>query len=220
MSFRPMMLMIPAVLGLAAVGLDEVLSVGWAQEAAKSDAGAPAATNANAGTTSTSSASATPSGSSASGKKARPEPVRVSVAVAKEKAALLHDVYSETLDTVHHRYFHGDRAVIPARAMEDIFDSMKRKHGYEGRWISASFTPMSIDHEPETPFEKEAAKKLMRGEEFHEGVEDGFYRRAGSISLSGGCVTCHQGSFAPPSPGRKFAGLVISIPVLPQEPGQ
>lgn len=215
MTSRPICVTVPVFLGILAAGPGGLWSSLFAQDATSPPAeAAPAESKEPAAT---SPAPAAPPKSTASSRKNRPEPVRISVAAAKEKAALLHDVYSETLDTVHHRYFHADRAVIPARAMEDIFEAMKRKHGYEGRWISASFTPMSIDHEPETAFEKEAARRIVKGDESHETVEEGFYRRAGSISLSGGCVNCHSGSFGPPSPGRKFAGLIISIPVLPED---
>ena len=55
--------------------------------------------------------------------------------------------------------------------------------------------------------------KFGRPEEAIELVEGGYYRRAGRVSLHGGCVTCHQGSIGPPSPGKKSAALVISLPI-------
>lgn len=143
-------------------------------------------------------------------------PPPLSLSAARERTALLHDVYSATLDVVHDRYFHGDRAVIPARALEDVFKEIERKNHTQARWISASFAPMSITHEPKTEFEKQAARRLAKGEEFVETIEDGFYRRAGQISLSGGCVSCHGGLFAASSPSAKFAGLILSVPVDPQ----
>ena len=143
------------------------------------------------------------------------ETPRVSAQTARDRAQLLHDMYSATLDTMHHRYFHDDRAVVPARAMQDVFEELQRQHHIQARWISASFSPMSIDHEPKTAFEKQAARKLAKGEIVVETLEDGFYRRAGSIALTSGCVSCHNGLFASTSPTPKFAGLVISIPVLP-----
>lgn len=138
---------------------------------------------------------------------------RVSLDVARDRAALMHDVYVATLDAMHHRYFHGDRTVVPARAMEDVFRDLAFERQIESKWISASFSPMSIDHEPETEFEKQAARKLAKGEESVEVVEAGYYRRAGSISLNQGCVSCHSGLFASASTTPKFAGLIISIPV-------
>ncbi len=137
---------------------------------------------------------------------------RVSLEAARERAELMHTIYTATLETMHHRYFHGDRAVVPARALEDVFTDIERKTHTQARWISASLKPMSIDHKPKTKFEKQAASEITKGVPMVEKIEDGFYRRAGSISLSGGCTSCHSGFFNA-STSREFAGLIISIPV-------
>jgi hypothetical protein len=39
----------------------------------------------------------------------------------------MHDVYAATLEVLHHRCFHRDRAIIPARAMQDIFSEIERQ---------------------------------------------------------------------------------------------
>lgn len=138
---------------------------------------------------------------------------RVSLDVARSRAQLMHDIYAATLDTMHHRYFRGDRATVPARAMIDVFKEMEHRNGSRSRWISASFEPMSIDHKPTSAFEKQASRKISRGADVVETIEDGFYRRAGSIPLGGGCISCHGGFSAIRSDSPKFAGLIISIPV-------
>ncbi len=138
---------------------------------------------------------------------------RVSVEVARDRAKLMHDIYSATLDVMHHRYFHGEKAAIPARAMEDIFAEMKLQSKSEARWISVNLRAMSIDHEPETEFEKKAAREITAGKKDIEEIEDGYYRRAMAIPLTGGCISCHEGSFRAPSKTSRFAGLVISIPI-------
>ncbi len=139
---------------------------------------------------------------------------RVSVDVARYRAKLMHDIYDATLDVMHHRYFRGDRAVVPARAMEDVFSQIQRKSSTEARWISVNLKPMSLDHTPETEFEKQAAKVLATGKSEVEVIQNGFYRRATPIPLTGGCLSCHGGLFRQPSETPKFAGLVISVPVL------
>lgn len=156
--------------------------------------------------------SATAGGGAAKEEAAEAVP-RVSLDVARTRAQLMHEIYAATLDTMHHRYFRGDRAVVPARAMIDVFKEMEHQNGSRSRWISASFGPMSIDHKPKTDFEKRASKKIARGEDVVETVDDGYYRRAGSIPLGGGCVGCHGGFSAIRSESAKFAGLIISIPV-------
>ena len=138
---------------------------------------------------------------------------RVSLDVARDRAKLLHEVYASMLDVIHRRYFHADRAIVPARAMEDVFSDMERAAHIEARWIVANLKAMSVDHEPETPFEKQAAREITRGKKEVEIVEAGFYRRAVPVPLTADCISCHGGFFRKPSSRPKFAGLVISIPV-------
>ena len=132
--------------------------------------------------------------------------------VARQRAIVAQDIYSATLRMLHRRYFHKDKAVLPARAMQDIFDDIESESKVKAQWISASLKPMSIDHTPETEFEKQAAKEIAAGTPHIEIVENGYYRRASAIPLTGGCLGCHEGMFQ--SDGRKkFAGLVISMPI-------
>ena len=137
---------------------------------------------------------------------------RVPLEVARDRAKLLHDVYVSTLGVMHRRYFHGDRAIVPARAMEDVFADMEHQYHVEANWISVSLRAMSIDHDPETEFEKMAAGEIKSGEKEVELIDAGFYRRAVAIPLTGGCVGCHSGMLRQ-STRRLFAGLVISIPI-------
>ncbi len=138
---------------------------------------------------------------------------RVSVAVARDRARVMHEIYVATLDVMHDRYFHADRAVVPARAMEDVFSEIQRQSGAQAQWISVNLRAMNIDHEPKSDFQKKAAREIAGGSNESEIVEDGFYRRAGSIRLASGCISCHGGFFSEPPKGPKFAGLIISIPV-------
>ena len=138
---------------------------------------------------------------------------RVSVAVARDRARLTHDIYASTLHMLHHRYFHKDRSIIPARALEDVFADMARQSKVKARWISVNTPPMSIDHEPQSQFEKQAATEIGAGKEEFELVENGYYQRAAAIPLTGGCVGCHAGFFAGPPKSPRYAGLVISVPV-------
>lgn len=41
----------------------------------------------------------------------------VSLEIAKDRARLMSDIYLTTLDVMHDRYFHKEKAVLPARAM-------------------------------------------------------------------------------------------------------
>ena len=132
---------------------------------------------------------------------------------ARHRAELMHSLYAETLHVMHERYFHGSRAIVPARAMEDIFKAIKRQSGVEARWMSVNVRAMSIHHEPKTEFELAAAKDIAAGQPAVEAIVDGYYRRAGAIEMTAGCVACHDGFGKPPTNVPKFAALVISIPV-------
>ena len=145
--------------------------------------------------------------------KAAPEERPMSVEEARERARLLHKVYSSTLDVMHHRYFRRDGATLPARALEDVFKDMEKETNIRARWIAVNTPAMSIHHEPESEFEKAAAREIGAGKAEVERVEGGVYERAGAIPLSAGCVGCHTNSFTTPVKTPRFAGLVIRIPV-------
>lgn len=137
----------------------------------------------------------------------------VSVATARDRARLMHTIYASTLEVMHHHYFHSNKSIVPARAMEDIFADLARQSKTTARWIAVSTKAMSLDHEPASEFEKHAATEIKGGKSSVERIEAGYYRRAGAIPLDSGCVSCHTGGFAPPSGLPKFAALVISVPV-------
>lgn len=142
------------------------------------------------------------------------QPEAAGVAAARERAKLMHEIYSSTLDRLHHHYFHGnDRAAVPARVMQDVFDEMAEKSKIESRWIAVNTRAMSIDHKAETPFEQKAAAHLSDGKTEFEMVENGYYQRAGVIPLTDGCLGCHTGLSRSASSLPRFAGLVIRIPL-------
>lgn len=138
---------------------------------------------------------------------------RVPLVVARERAELMHRIYQATLHVMHERYFHDVRAMVPARALEDVFAEMARQSQVEAKWISVNTRAMSLNHEPQSEFEKAAAKEIAAGKEEYELVENGYYRRVGAIPLASGCVNCHTGFFNAPHKTPRFAGLVISVPV-------
>jgi hypothetical protein len=136
-----------------------------------------------------------------------------SVARARENAKLMHNVYASTLDVMHHHFFRNNKAVLPARALEDVFADVEAQSKVKAKWIAVNTKAMSINHEPKSDFEKKAAAAIGAGKSEFEAVEDGYYRRAAAIPLGSGCVTCHTGLFAGTPKTQRFAGLVISVPV-------
>lgn len=137
----------------------------------------------------------------------------VSLTIARDRAKWMHNIYAATLEVMHEHYFEKNKAVLPARAMEDIFAEMSRQSNMEARWISVNTKPMSVRHEPKSDFEKQAAKALAAGQEEFEQIENGRYYRAAPIPLSADCVSCHTGFFSAAPKSPRVAGLVISVPI-------
>jgi hypothetical protein len=135
---------------------------------------------------------------------------------ARAQAKLMHQMYAATLDVMHHHYFRSDRAVLPARALEDVFSQMENQTSIKAKWIAVNAKAMSVHHEPVGDFEKQAVKAIVAGKGEFERVEDGVYLRAGAIPLGAGCINCHTGFFAKGPNSPRFAGLVIRVP-LPKE---
>ncbi len=154
-----------------------------------------------------------PSNDAASAREDSADTSPLSVDDARRQARILHRVYIATLDAMHHYYFHANKAVIPARAMEDIFADVSDETRATARWIAVNTKAMGVDHEPEGPFERDAAAALGKGATEHELVEDGVYHHAGAVPLADGCIGCHVGALAKPTRIPRVAGLVITIPV-------
>lgn len=148
-------------------------------------------------------------GEESSGKSSR----SASIEEVRDRATLLHQVYASTLDVMHKRYFHDEDADVPARAMEDVFADVKRQTQIDARWIAATMRAMNIDHDPETAFEKHAARQITSGKRDVEQIQNGVYRRAFAVPLSGGCIQCH-GRAVGGSTRKQFAALVIQMPVI------
>jgi len=144
------------------------------------------------------------------------EPPSAAIAAARAQAKLMHSIYAATLDSMHHHFFRRERAVLPARALEDVFEDVERQANVKARWIAVNTKAMSINHEPKTDFEKNAAKAIAAGKDDFEMIADGYYHRVGPIPLGSGCISCHTGFFAKAPTSPRFAGLVISVP-LPKE---
>lgn len=137
----------------------------------------------------------------------------VSIEVARDRAKLMHRIYAATLEVMHDRYFHDERAMVPARAMEDVFADVGRGTKLKARWIAVNTKAMSLNHEPKSDFEKKAAAEISDGKEAIELTEGGYYWRAAAIPLGDGCVSCHTGFFKGPPKSPRYAALVIGMPI-------
>ena len=126
---------------------------------------------------------------------------------------LLHDVFTDTLDVVHHHYFRREASVLPARTLDDVFARMAKRSDAKVGWIAVNAPAMNVDHEPGTASGKKAVKEIAAGKAGYCRVEGGYRLRAGPIPLGAGCVRCHT-KFTPTAVRQPLpAGLVVGIPV-------
>src|SRR4051795_1037355 len=69
-----------------------------------------------------------------------------SVEEARQRARLLHGTIHDTLQIVHARYFReGERLMIPAAALKDVFKEMEERDGVKLRWLVVDGRAMNID---------------------------------------------------------------------------
>ncbi len=135
---------------------------------------------------------------------------RVTLKEAQGQAKLLHETFHMTLHVVHRQYFrHNEKVQIPSRTLDTVFEELSSKRDIEFNWISVNAQAMNIDHEPETKFQKAAAKAIASGKDSYEKIEDGIYRIAGKVLLLNQCLKCHLPDRT--STKTRFAALIISM---------
>ena len=131
---------------------------------------------------------------------------------ARRQAEVLHTAMQLALQTVHRRYYREDEGLpIPAAVLTEVFADLGKEQQVKLRWLVVDGQAMNIDHKPQDSFENDAVQALKSGRQDFERVENGVYRRAGSITLTNHCLKCHV-------PDRKStedrtAGLTIAIPI-------
>ncbi|MEQ8789812.1 MAG: DUF3365 domain-containing protein [Pirellulaceae bacterium] len=111
---------------------------------------------------------------------------------ARSRARVLHETIHGALQVMHRDFFDEEQGrVIPSRSLEDVFHELERSHHVTVRWMSVNTSAMNVDHEPQTEFEKNAAKALASGRKQYEEIARDGYQYAGLIRLSSRCLKCH-----------------------------
>ncbi len=140
------------------------------------------------------------------------EAARPSLQEARRQAEILHTAVHSTLHAVHHRFYRLDEGLpIPAAVLQETFAELEKEQHVKLRWLAVEGQAMNADNKAKGAFEDAAVAALKSGKKEFEQVEEGVYRRAGSIALTNQCLKCHV-------PDRKntanrTAGLIISIPI-------
>jgi len=106
------------------------------------------------------------------------------VAEARRQAKILHTAMHSTLQIVHHRYYQEDQSMpLPAATLKDVFAELEEEEGINLRWLAVDGKAMNVTHEPQNTFEIQAVKALKSGIDGFELIDDGVYRRVGTIQL-------------------------------------
>ncbi len=131
---------------------------------------------------------------------------------ARGRARLLQDTIHATLQIVHHQYYRENQGLpLPARTLKVVFSEVARLRHVNLQWLVVNADAGSVDHNPKTEFEKDAARTLAAGKQEFELVEHGIYRHVGAIALSAECLSCHLPNRT--SSKDRTAGLMISMPI-------
>jgi hypothetical protein len=145
-------------------------------------------------------------------------PAPPTVAEARQRARLLHETIHGTLQVMHRDFFREDEKLkIPSRSLEDVFSELAKSHKVEVRWLAVNAEAMSVDHKPQTDFERSAVRAIAAGKAEYDEHDAARYQYAGAIRLGSQCLKCHL-------PNRKStedrqAALVLSFPLQAQAPG-
>lgn len=137
---------------------------------------------------------------------------RVTVEAARRQAEILHTAVHSTLQVVHHRYYREDEGLpIVAATLREVFADLESEENVSLRWLTVEGQVMNTEHRAQNQFDLDAVEALSSGDTAFEQVEDGFYRRAGAITLTNQCLKCHVPDRT--STEDRTAGLIIAIPV-------
>lgn len=140
------------------------------------------------------------------------KPAVASIETARQIATILHESMHSALQITHDRYYREDEGLmIPAAALQEVFDEIESKRKITLRWLVVEGQAMNIDHEANDDFEKAAVKALISGKASHEETTATIYRRAAPITLSNHCLKCHVPDRR--NTNDRKAGLIVSIPI-------
>lgn len=131
---------------------------------------------------------------------------------ARGRAKMLHELVRGTLQIMHRDFFDEDNAhAIPSASLEDVFHEMGDSYDLKMKWLIVNTDVLNVDHEAETPFEKNAIKLLAAGRPYAEQTTADRYQFAGPIRLGAQCLKCHVKRRT--TNEDRTAGLVITMPL-------
>lgn len=131
---------------------------------------------------------------------------------ARVRARLLHETIHGSLQVMHRDFFkEEERSMIPSASLEDVFDELHKTWKVEVKWLAVDAKAMTVDHKPDTKFDRDAVKAISGGAEMWEEADAKTYQYAGVITLGNRCLKCHVPDRT--SLEDRKAAVVISMPL-------
>lgn len=136
----------------------------------------------------------------------------ITAAEARVRARMLHETIAGALQVMHRDFFREDQKLsLPSKSLEDVFRELAKRQKIQLRWLAVNADAMTIEHEPQSDFDRQAVAELAAGRDEFSTVENNVLEFAGSIRLSASCLKCHVRNRT--SNDERKAALVIRMPL-------
>lgn len=112
---------------------------------------------------------------------------------ARQEIQMLDALYKNAVISITERYQRGQPAIMVAK---DVFGAMRQAGHHDAKLIDATESPLGVDNDPQSDFERRAARAMRTGESYiEEVVTDGVDRRllAATVvpAVHKRCAECH-----------------------------
>lgn len=123
--------------------------------------------------------------------KAKEDPA---VVAARRQVQMLDALYKNAVISITERYQRGQPAIMVAK---DVFQAMHDGKYHSARLVDATGSPLGEGNEPDTDFEKKAAKAMQEGKDYLEevvgqGKERRFLAATRVPAVHKRCAECHS----------------------------
>lgn len=144
-------------------------------------------------------------------------PDKAAVERTRKTVRMLDDVYKTAVVLITEHYVTEESDLPAGTAAKALFAAIKEKGWHDVRLLDAAGAPINDENIPQDDFEKEAIKRLLKGEKYYDQVveRDGksYLRAATPIPVvMKKCVMCHD-NYAEVPEGQAIGALGYTIPI-------
>lgn len=116
------------------------------------------------------------------------------VVAARRQVQMLDALYKNAVVSITERFQRGQPAIMVAK---DVFQAMHDGKYHSARLVDATGSPLGEENEPDTDFEKRAAKAMQEGKDYleevvGEGKERKFLAATRVPAVHKRCAECHS----------------------------